>query len=694
MGRRLLTTVVAVAAAACAVAPLVVPQASAAPAAASAPARSASSSAEAGLRHRLERDLGLGPGQRLVLRDIVPGEHSARHLRFDRTYRGLPVVGGDLVVHLDARDRVVGVDRASEADLSSLTSTAPTVRAAAARASAERMTGLPAAPEGSRLVVYALGSHARLAYETRTAAGPLDPHQQVTYTDADSGRRIRSWSTVPAAEGSGRSLYAGTVSLTTRRRNGAFELVDPSRGGQRVLDAHQVGAEKPPTGTVFTDRDNRWGSSRASDRQTAAVDAAYGAAMTWDFFASRLGRTGIRDDGVGARSFVHVGKSLDNAYWVDECFCMVYGDGGTSYRPVVSLDVAAHEMSHGVTASTARLVYVGESGALNEATSDMFAVAVEFAAHNASDPGDYLVGEEITRSAPFLRRLDRPSLDGNSSDCYYDGIGSGDTHAASGPANHFFFLLAEGSGSHRIGGIDYDSPTCDGSDLSGIGRAAATRIWYAALTRYFTSTTGYREAREATVRAARELYGNGSTQCRRVGRAWDAVGVPAGAATCAGQTPPIQANALRNGGFENGATGSWIATPGVIGREPDFFGPHTGAWYATFGGKGHANLTVASQAVKVPDVESPTLRFALAVFSLDGADSQHDTLTVTVTRDGTTHTLATYDNTDSSWTYLPQELSLDEYAGDRVVLSFVGLEDDSILTAFLLDDVLIPRPAT
>ena len=99
---------------------------------------------------------------------------------------------------------------------------------------------------------------------------------------------------------------------------------------------------------------------------------------------------------------MHYGRNYVNAFWSDACFCMTFGDGdnGASYCPLVALDVAGHEMTHGVTSRTANLVYSGESGGLNEATSDIFGTMVEFHTNNANDTPDYLIGEKIYASNP------------------------------------------------------------------------------------------------------------------------------------------------------------------------------------------------------------------------------------------------------------------------------------------------------
>jgi Zn-dependent metalloprotease len=223
---------------------------------------------------------------------------------------------------------------------------------------------------------------------------------------------------------------------------------------------------------------------------------------------------------------------------------MTYGDGDArTYGPLVNLDVAGHEMSHGVTSRSANLVYSGESGGLNEATSDIFGTMVEFYSNNGGDAGDYLIGEKIYISNPgntkALRYMFTPSIEGTgaaSSDCWYSGVGSLDVHYSSGVANHFFYILAEGTAAQTFPGSTrvHSSKTCVSGDtrvahgtasLSGIGRDKAEKIWYLALTGYMTSSTNYKGARTATLSAAADLYGNGSAEWNAVNAAWAAVAV-------------------------------------------------------------------------------------------------------------------------------------------------------------------------
>ncbi len=357
-------------------------------------------------------------------------------------------------------------------------------------------------------------------------------------TDAHTGTRIDTWDRLESVSGDGRSLYGGTVPLETTRTASGYELTDPTRGGTYTGDAGnrtdlcvlvvcvvRVRAPAP----VVTDADNHWGTGSTADRATVAVDAQYGTDVTWDYYEDVHGRRGIAGDGKGSYNRVHYGNAYNNAFWDDRCFCMTYGDGdGTLMGPLVSLDVAGHEMTHGVTSKTAGLTYSGESGGLNEATSDILGTLVEFHAANTQDPGDWLIGEEVVRDGfgkDALRFMDRPSKDGSSADCWDASVKDLDVHYSSGVANHFAYLLAEGSGAKTVGGTAHNSPTCDGSTVTGIGRAKLGTIWYRALTVHMTSSTDYAGARTATLKAAADLYGEGGAEHRAVAAAWSAVGV-------------------------------------------------------------------------------------------------------------------------------------------------------------------------
>ncbi|MHB9850954.1 M4 family metallopeptidase [Streptomyces krungchingensis] len=488
--------------------------------------------------------LGLTSAQDTSVRDVVVDKDGTQHVRYDRTYRQLPVLGGDFVVHLAPGGAYRSADRATRSPLS-LPSVTPGL--AAPKAADLAVNALRAAHLGEalkkitakpRLVVDALHGTPKLAWQTTVVAQDSlgNPVARSVLTDARTGAQIDAWDTIETATGDGKSLYSGTVPLETTLSGSTYQLKDPTRGNTYTGDAANktdlcifgICFSRAPA-TLFTDADNHWGSGTTSDRSSAAVDAQYGTNETWDYYKNVHGRNGIAGDGKGSYNRVHYGNNYNNAFWDDSCFCMTYGDGdGTTFGPLVALDVAGHEMSHGVTSKTAALTYSGESGGLNEATSDIFGTMVEWYANNSSDAGDYLIGEKIVRSGfgkPALRFMDKPSKDGNSADCWSSSVGNLDVHYSSGVANHFAYLLAEGSGAKTVNGVSYDSPTCNGSTVTGIGHDKVGKIWYRALTVYMTSSTKYAGARTATLNAAKDLYGAGSTEYNAVAAAWSAVSV-------------------------------------------------------------------------------------------------------------------------------------------------------------------------
>ncbi|MFI7005392.1 M4 family metallopeptidase [Streptomyces sp. NPDC050145] len=480
------------------------------------------------------RRIGLGANEKLIVKSVVQDVNGTVHTRYERTYSGLPVLGGDLVVHTSASGGSKGVTRARKGTVEVATLTpdvAPDTAQQQAVSAAETQGSERTTADGApRKVIWNVSGRPVLAYETVVGGLQDDgtPNQLYVITDASTGKKLFEYQAVVTATGTGRSQYSGKVGLNTTKSGSRYQLKDAARGGHKVYNSkHTTGTS---TGSLFTDKDNAWGDGRASSSatgQTAAVDVAYGAQKTWDFYKDTFGRLGIRNNGQAAYSRVHYGDQYQNAFWYDGCFCMTYGDGKGNTHPLTELDVAAHEMTHGVTSNTAGLQYTGESGGLNEATSDIMGTGAEFHAKNGSDAGDYLIGEEIDLKGDGtpLRYMDRPSKDGASADYWSPSVGGLDVHHSSGVANHFFYLLSEGSGAKTVNGVSYDSPTANGAKVTGIGRAKALQIWYKALTTYFTSTTDYAGARTGTLMAARDLYGSGGTEYKAVLAAWSGVDV-------------------------------------------------------------------------------------------------------------------------------------------------------------------------
>ncbi|GAA2814659.1 M4 family metallopeptidase [Kitasatospora paracochleata] len=484
------------------------------------------SAAEAGAA-RTAAALQLDARETLKPRSVLKDADGTVHTRYDRTFAGLPVLGGDLVVHTAPDGSIKGVDKAARGPVA-VASTTPAKSAEAVKSfsigRAEAAGAKEAKADSVRSVVWAAGGTPVLAWETVVGGFQPDgtPNELHVITDATTGAKLFERQAIEAGTGTGQ--FNGEVTIGTTKSGSGWTMTDAARGNHTTSD---LNGGTSGTGALFTDADDVWGNGKQSDRQTAGVDAAFGAQATWDYYKNVHGRTGIKGDGVGATSRVHYGNGYVNAFWDDSCFCMTYGDGAGNNNPLTSLDVAAHEMTHGVTSATAGLEYSDESGGLNEATSDIMSAAVEFYVNSPADPGDYLVGEKINvrGDGKPLRYMDKPSKDGLSANSWYPGLGSLNVHYSSGPANHWFYLASEGSGAKVVNGVSYDSPTADNVPVTPIGRDAAANIWYRALTTYMTSTTDYAGARTATLKAAADLYGMNSTTYLNTANAWAGVAV-------------------------------------------------------------------------------------------------------------------------------------------------------------------------
>ncbi|MFC8513057.1 M4 family metallopeptidase [Streptomyces sp. NPDC057257] len=526
---------------------------------------------------------GVSHGDELHATDVMIDPEGARHVRFTRTHQGMAVLGGDLVVHLTKQLSYAGVTRAADHTVEPATTDA---KLSAAQAEQKAASVAKGDAGTAVLVVDARDGASALAYQVTVAdSGTTEGGgSRTVVVDAVTGKvrsntpdsdeflspellktlRERGEVADPAtgvgtlsagltsasaataasaypktANGTGKSLFVGVVPLkTTQTARTTFQLKDPTRYGTETRDARGGYTESFSRGVKITTKNDVFGNGATSSRNSAAADAQYGITKTLDFYKKTFARKGIANNSKPAKAMVHWGEKIANAFWDPTCGCMLYGDGdGDMFKkPLVALDVTGHELTHGVVDATAKLEptrvdadgnQYGEPGALNESLADIFGSNVEFFANNAKDKPDYLIGEKMGLAQKFLRRLDHPSLDvlEGTIDYWAPETYDAEVHAGSGVSSHAYYLLAEGSGQKTIGGVQYDSPTYDGSIVKGIGRTKATAIFYRALTRYMVSTTDFHDARTATLKAAKDLYGLNSTEYLTVNKAWAAVNV-------------------------------------------------------------------------------------------------------------------------------------------------------------------------
>ncbi|HXG56906.1 MAG TPA: M4 family metallopeptidase, partial [Vicinamibacterales bacterium] len=373
------------------------------------------------------------------------------------------------------------------------------------------------------------------------------------FVDAHSGAVIFEYSDLQTqAVGRATGVLGDSKKISTQASTGGFTLMDALRPPSiRTYDmkgdparVYNVlnGIVALGTADLATDTDNIWTDG-------AVGDAHVYSGWTYDYYFKRFGRRGLNDANLTMRTMVHPVRLTDfntygtiypeffaNAFYAGGGY-MVYGEGlpsnftsrGRSWNLVAgAIDIVAHELTHGVTGYTSRLIYRGESGALNESFSDIMGTAVEFYFQpqgSGLQRADYLAGEDIARaslpgSLDGIRSLANPSAYDHPDHYSIRFTGTADNggvHINSGISNHAFYLAIEG-GTNRVSGLAVQG-------VGGANRDQIEKIFYRAFTQLMTATSNFAVARGATIQAARDLYGAGSAPEQAVIQAWTAVGV-------------------------------------------------------------------------------------------------------------------------------------------------------------------------
>lgn len=382
----------------------------------------------------------------------------------------------------------------------------------------------------------------RLFYEIESIRAAQRP---VRWIDAASGKVNKAFDKLAHGEGIGVKGDTKHLDTTLNATSGLFELFTGDER-QKTFDAHNNN-----TPTVMTDANDVWDLNRGirSPSQPAGVDAHYYANVVDDFYQSTFGRNSIDDAGMRIVSVVHYGNRYCNAFWNGAW--MTYGDGdGKTCLPLSGgLDVDGHELTHGVTEHTSNLIYENESGALNEAFSDMMGNTIEFYAEdNGLDPAaepDWLIAEDIYldgTASPGFRNMGDPAEDNDPShySLRYTGTADGGgVHSNSGIANHAYFLSVNGGQNAgclpAAGRLATHTADC-GVVVPALGLDLTAQIFYAGFTS-LPEFANFCDARNATLATA------GGTNAKAVAAAWDAVGVNRGCAPGTPPPPPCESNA-------------------------------------------------------------------------------------------------------------------------------------------------------
>ncbi|UOE57382.1 M4 family metallopeptidase [Bacillus sp. CMF12] len=470
------------------------------------------------------------PDKNLKVKDVQKDDLGMTHVRFNQTINGVAVEGSEVIVHYNKNNEVVTVNgRVNQAiaddavdTVVSLSSDDAIKEALSAVNAPQELTYEPA----SELVVYPFKGENHTAYKVNVNFMGNEPGNWFVFVDAKTGNVIDKYNGLMHAEenktqkGFGKGVHGDhrELHITRAKEEGAgtkFALADYSHEN---LDG------------IFTfDSKNDWDSNNDAlyvgnsaafigDYDRAAVDAHYNSERVYEYFLNEHGRNSLDGEGMAINSYVHMGTDYNNAFWNGRY--MAYGDGDGEFFISLSagLDVAAHEMTHGVISHTANLAYRNQSGALNESFADVFGVLV--------DDGDWEMGEDIMAPAAKadgvtrLRSLSDPNSVVVSNpqraaygsgvypahmDEYYDmplNVDNGGVHVNSSITNHAAYLI----------GLE-------------LGRGKLGKIYYRALTVYLTSNSDFSDARQAIVQSAIDLYGEGSGEEAAAAAGFDAVGI-------------------------------------------------------------------------------------------------------------------------------------------------------------------------
>jgi vibriolysin len=452
----------------------------------------------------------------LVLRKINVDDEGARHFRYAQTFNGMEVVGGDVVVHVDVKGAIYGVNGTARGDIpQSLGLTAVSLGAANSKiASDARFAGMNVT--GSRMVYLQTGEGTMHKVYEQIVEGKRgqDPVRDKVFVDVDTGK---------------------IVAVHPQIQHARNRLTYSANNGTSLPGTLKRTETQGPTGDT-------------------AVDKAHDSTLdVYDAFKLFFNRDSIDNAGMNLISTVHYSTNYCNAFWNSSQ--MTYGDGNASQgcAPLAnSVDVAGHEIGHGVTERESGLVYSGESGGLNESYSDIFGAWVEayrLGGRNGTlsmDPKVFLIGDEVL--PPFLRNMCDPAADGVSKDIWTSGIGGVDVHYSSGPNNLAFCLLVKG-GKHPRNKTTNTVPA--------IGFDKTIRIFYQANANRLTSNSNYAAMRTAMEQSVTDLGYDQATK-DAVSCAYVAIGVGSGC----GSTPPppptdgVLVNGVPQTGISDSTTGN------------------------------------------------------------------------------------------------------------------------------------------
>ena len=526
--------------------------------------------------------LGLGDAHSLQLRSAFTDQYGRLHARFRQQYKGVRVMSGGVVAHLDEQERFTEPTAKLFTDID--LDVTPAVDAEAARQAvatkiAEQETvGLPSPALQAELVIWpqrrlvvfnedpskrllpavpAMDEYAwttmgyLLAYLVRSSTDESagdDREPAAWLVDAMTGAVLRKYSlraddTVrTASQGSAQTFSYGTVQIATSVNEDTlqFELTDVARGGNTVSNLNSQTSVKKANAQPFTNGTNNWGDGKryaavngtaSANGQTVAVDVAYGVERTWDMLRNVFGHSGLDAHGTAVDTRVHYGANSSDAFWHRTAKAAFFGSGTATGAPPTDLETVAHELGHGVWYSMIESEGGPDSEAdgISQGSADIFASLVEFYHLGSRGRGSALADVETSWNWR-ARMVNPPSVSFQPAGSapqpglvYWTvNAPSQEEHAVGTIYGHLFVLLARGASNNPSSPMN---SRFFPNGMAGIGLQAAAEVWYVATMAYLPDEPTFFDLRAAFTQAAADLYGSGSVVYAGVLNAFAAAGM-------------------------------------------------------------------------------------------------------------------------------------------------------------------------
>lgn len=472
------------------------------------------------------------PNKNLKVKSVQKDKLGMTHVRFNQSVNGVNVEGSEVVVHFNKNNEVVSVNGRINKTISdkavdtsaSLSGDAALKTALSSVNAPEELTYEPT----TELVVLPFEGENYTAYKVNVNFMGHDPGNWFVFVDANTGKVIDKYNGLMHADEMKTQKGAGKGVHGDHRELHITQVKEPNSGTKFTLADY---SHENLEGIVTYDAKNDNTSSNDTlyvgnsaafigDYDRALVDAHYNSEKVYEYYLNEHGRNSLDGEGMAIISKVHYGNNYNNASWNGRW--MTYGDGDGVFMTSLSagLDVAAHEMTHGVITHSANLVYRNQSGALNESFADVFGALV--------DNSDWEMGEDIMAPAAkadgvtVLRSLSNPNsvvVSNEQRRAYSTNGGVYPDHM-----DEFYNMptSVDGGGVHVNSSITNHAAYLIGQE---IGREKLGQIYYRALTVYLTPNSDFSDARQAIVQSAIDIYGESSEEEAAVQSGFDSVGI-------------------------------------------------------------------------------------------------------------------------------------------------------------------------